>query len=90
MVALRSIDKVISMKVFPTAIVNVDSHFAKNIEYLLCAQYATDIKQIQSNSNLTLHLTHGKTLGGRNMSNGMLKNPDVLIVLYELSRHINS
>ena len=35
-------------------IFNVDGHFAKNIEYLFCAQYASDFKQVQSEANIAL------------------------------------
>ena len=41
-------------KYFQQRLLNVDSHFANNIEYLFCAQYATEIKQIQADSNIAL------------------------------------
>ena len=46
-------------KYFQQRLLNVDGCFANNIEYLSCAQYATNIKQIKSDSNLALHLKHG-------------------------------
>ena len=75
---------------FQQGLLNADGWFAKNIEYLFCAQYATDIKQIQSDSNLTFHLTYGKILGGQRINAGMLKTLTFWIILYELNRHINS
>ena len=65
-------------KYYQQRLLNVDGRFANNIEYLFCAQYATDIKQIQADTNLALQLTCGRTLGGKKVTAGMLKNPDVL------------
>ena len=39
---------------FQQCLFNVDGHFANNIEYLFAAQYATEIKQIQADSNIAL------------------------------------
>ena len=39
---------------FQQRLFNVDSRFANNIEYLFAAQYATEIKQIQADSNIAL------------------------------------
>ena len=41
-------------KYFNQRLLNVDGQFANNIEYLFCAQYATEIKQIQADSNIAL------------------------------------
>ena len=57
---------------------NVDIHFAQNMEYLFCAQYISDIKQIQGDTNLAIHLSHGGTLDGQNIKAGMLQNPTAL------------
>ena len=35
-------------KYFQQCLLNVDSRFVQNIEYLFCAQYIADIKQIES------------------------------------------
>ena len=42
------------------------------IEYLFAAQYATEIKQIQADSNIALQLKHGKTIDGMSVTAGML------------------
>ena len=39
---------------FQQCLFNVDGRFANNIEYLFSAQYATEIKQIQADSNIAL------------------------------------
>ena len=57
---------------------NVDGRFGKNIEYLFCAQYAADLKQIQSEANIALQCTKGRTLGGHHVNAGMLRKPEVL------------
>ena len=35
-------------------LLNVDGHFAQNMEYIFCAQYIVDLKHIQSEKNLAL------------------------------------
>ena len=52
---------------------NVDFCFAQNMEYLFCAQYISDIKQIKGDTYLTIHLSSGKTLDGHKITAGMLK-----------------
>ena len=51
-------------KYFQQCLLNVDSRFAQNIEYLFCAQYIADIKQIESDATLVIMLSKGRTLGG--------------------------
>ena len=65
-------------KYYQQRILNVDGRFAKNIEYLFCAQYAADLKQIQSDANIALRITKGRTIGGSCVNAGMLKNPQIL------------
>ena len=44
-------------KYFQQSLLNVDSRFAQNIEYLFCAQYIADIKQIESDATLAIMLS---------------------------------
>ena len=44
-------------KYFQQCLLNVDGRFAQNIEYLFCAQYITDIKQIESDTTLAIMLS---------------------------------
>ena len=44
-------------KYFQQHLLNVDGRFAQNIEYLFCAQYITDIKQIESDATLAIMLS---------------------------------
>ena len=48
------------------------------MEYLFCAQYISDIKQIQGDTYLAIHLSHGRTLDGHKITAGMLQNPTAL------------
>ena len=57
---------------------NGDICFAQNMEYLFCAQYISDIKQIRGNINLAICLSHGRTLEGQKITAGMLQNPTAL------------
>ena len=44
-------------KYFQQHLLNVDSRFAQNIEYLFCAQYIADIKEIESDATLAILLS---------------------------------
>ena len=70
--------KLLIRKYFQQCLLNVDGRFAQNIEYLFCAQYVTDIKQIESDATLAIVLSWGRTLGGHKITAGHLWNPAVL------------
>ena len=65
-------------KYFNQCLLNVDSLFANNIEYLFCAQYATEIKQIQADSN--------KTLDGHTVTAGLLQDSNVVNWLVKMEQ----
>ena len=65
-------------KYFQQCLLNVEGRFAQNIEYLFCAQYIADIKQIESDATLAIMLSQGRTLGGHRITVGPLQNPAVL------------
>ena len=44
-------------KYFQQCLLNIDGRFAQNIEYLFCAQYIADIKQIESDATLAICLS---------------------------------
>ena len=76
--AYHSIDRSVNLpirKYFQQHLLNVNGRFAKNMEYIFCAQYISDIKQIQSDANLAIRLTRGRTLSGQNITAGLLRNP---------------
>ena len=65
-------------KYFQQCLLNVDGRFAQYIEYLFCAQYIADIKQIESEATLAICLSWGRTLGGHKITAGQLWNPAVV------------
>ena len=65
-------------KYFQQHLLNVDICLAQNKEYLFCAQYNSDIKQIQGDTYLAICLSHGRTLDGQKITAGMLQNPTAL------------
>ena len=65
-------------KYFQECLLNADGQFAKNIEYLFCAQCICDLKQIQSDANLAIRVSRGRTLGGETITAGLLCNPIAL------------
>ena len=72
-------------KYFKQCLLNVDGRFAQNIEYLFCAQYIADIKQIESDAELAIWLSQGRTIGEHKITAGQLQNPAVVeqLVRYE-------
>ena len=64
--------KLLIRKYFQQSLLNVDGRFAQNIEYLFCAQYIADIKQIESDATLAIWLSQGRTLGGHKITAGQL------------------
>ena len=65
-------------KYFQQRLLNVDGRFAKNLEYIFCAQYISNIQQIQSDANLALRLSRGRTLNGQRITAGLLQDPVAL------------
>ena len=59
-------------KYFQQHLLNVNIQFAQNMEYLFCAQYISDIKQIQGCTYLAIRLSHGRTLDGHKITARML------------------
>ena len=49
-------------KYFQQRLLNCDGRFAKNMEYIFCAQYISDIKQIQSDANMVIWLSRGHSM----------------------------
>ena len=65
-------------KYFQQRLLNADGRFAQNMEHIFCAQYISDIKQIQSDANMAIRLSRGRTLDGNKITAGALCNPHVL------------
>ena len=65
---------------------NVDGRFAQNIEYLFCAKYIADIKQIGSDATLAIMLSQGRTLEGHKTMAGHQQNLRVLEQLVRIEQ----
>ena len=65
-------------KYFQQRLLNVDGRFSRNIEYIFCAQYISDIQQIQSDANLAVCLSRGRTLNRQKITAGVLQDPVTL------------
>ena len=50
----------------------------KTWNIFFCTQYISDIKQIQSDANMAICLSRGRTLDGNKITAGALRNPHVL------------
>ena len=48
------------------------------MEYLFCFQYIADIKQIQSDANLAIYLSHGRAFHGEKITAEVLHNPNAV------------
>ena len=74
--------KVTHRKYFNQRLLDVDGRFAKDIDYLLAAQYTVESKQIKDDLQISLRQTHGKTFKNRQVNAGLLKfsaNLDAMI-----------
>jgi len=65
-------------KYFNQRLLHVDGRFAKDIEYLLAAQYAVEHKQVYDEVNIAMRQTHGRQFQGQTLTAGHLKNPQVV------------
>ena len=61
-------------KFFNQRLLNVDGRFARDIDYLLTAQYIVEAKQVQDESGIALRQTRGMKFQGKMITAGILKN----------------
>ena len=69
----NEVQKLLVQKYFQQHLLDVDICSAQNMEYLFCAQYISDIKQIQGDTYLAICSSHGRTLYGQKITAGMLQ-----------------
>ena len=65
-------------KYFNQRLLHVDGRFAKDIEYLLAAQYAVESKQVSDEANIAMRQNQGRTFRGQALTAGHLKNSDII------------
>ena len=59
---------------FNQRLLHIDGRFARNIEYLLASQYATELKQVFGNIGASLCLRRGKASQGTRINAGMVRS----------------
>lgn len=73
---VQRIRKLDMRRYFNQRLLNVDGRFGKSIEYVLAAQYATELHQVQGNIYHALKLRQG--IAGQKINAGMLRNPQII------------
>ncbi|KAI8512099.1 hypothetical protein Bbelb_111990 [Branchiostoma belcheri] len=63
-------------KFFNQRLLHKDGRFAKDIEYLLTAQYIVEAKQVRDNIQINLRQTRGHTFQNKKINAGLVKNLD--------------
>lgn len=63
---------------FNQRILDADGRFAKDIDYLLAAQYTVEQKQVADDISIALRQTGGQFCGQQTMNAGMFKDQDRL------------
>ena len=61
-------------KYFNQRLLHVEGRFAKDIEYLLTAQYAVEHKQVYDEISIAMRQTQGRQYRGQALTAGHLKN----------------
>ena len=71
-------EKLTVRKFFNQRLLDVDGRFAKDVEYLLAAQYAVEHDQINNLQSIVIRQMPGRLYQGERITAGDLKNPDKL------------
>ncbi|XP_066269843.1 uncharacterized protein [Branchiostoma lanceolatum] len=66
--------KITAKRYFNQRILHMDGRFAKDIEYLLTAQYITEAKQVSDSIQINLRQTRGQTFQNKIVNAGLMKN----------------
>ena len=61
-------------KYFNQRILDADGRFAKDVEYLLAAQYIVESKRVRDESQIAMRQLRGLKFRGQNVTAGLLKN----------------
>jgi DNA replication protein DnaC len=65
-------------KFFNQRLLDADGRFAKDIEYLLTAQYAVESKQVADDASIMLRQTQGRLHRGQALTAGTIRNQQVV------------
>ncbi|XP_078618327.1 uncharacterized protein LOC144885957 [Branchiostoma floridae x Branchiostoma japonicum] len=66
--------KITAKRYFNQRLLHKDGRFAKDIEYLLTAQYMTEAKQVADSIQINLRQTRGQTFQNKRINAGLMKN----------------
>ena len=88
-------EKITVRKFFNQRLLDVDGRFAKDVEYLLAAQYAVEHDQVDNLQSIVIRQMKGRQFQGQKITAGDLKNPEKLNQLvqkdyaYRILTHIS-
>ena len=66
------------LKYFNQRLLHKDGRFAKDIDYLLAAQYAVEAKQVRDDLQISLRQTRGQTFQNRRLTAGLMRCSDTV------------
>ena len=70
-------------KFFNQRLLDVDGRFAKDVEYLLTAQYAVESKQVHDDANIVLRQSQGRLYRGQTLTASGIKDQNVLLQMIQ-------
>ena len=70
-------------KYFNQRLLDVDGRFAKDVEYLLTAQYAVESKQVTDDANIVLRQSQGRLYKGQTITAGTIKDQSILLQMMQ-------
>ena len=65
-------------KYFNQRLLDADGRFARDIEYLLTAQYAVESKQVADDASIALRQTQGRLHRGQVLTTGSVRNKQIV------------
>ena len=66
-------------KFFNQRLLDADGRFARDVEYLLTAQYAVESKQVADDASIVLRQSQGRQYRGQALTAGAVQNQNVLL-----------
>ena len=70
-------------KYFNQRLLDVDGRFARDVEYLLTAQYAVESKQVVDDTGIVLRQSQGRLYRGQTITAGTIKDQSVLLQMMQ-------
>ena len=70
-------------KFFNQRLLDADGRFARDVEYLLTAQYAVESKQVHDDANIVLRQSQGRLYRGQTLTASSIKDQNVLLQMIQ-------